>query len=136
MISTISIYTTGLEKFSNNSNELLDELISRILLLYPDSSTVNPENFLNNFHYHISHSSLNDERVRILSSLNNNEFASKLIYKYTKSLMKDLVGPDIVIQKNVGLSIQLPGDASSLLPIHSDVLSSDCSPYELCYGYH
>ena len=34
------------------------------------------------------------------------------------------------MQKNINLSIQLPNDESSLLPIHSDVWSGD-SPYEI-----
>ena len=35
-----------------------------------------------------------------------------------------------MMQKNINLSIQLPNDESSLLPIHSDVWSGD-SPYEI-----
>ena len=35
-----------------------------------------------------------------------------------------------MMQKNINLSIQLPNDKSSLLPIHSDVWSGD-SPYEI-----
>ena len=35
-----------------------------------------------------------------------------------------------MMQRNINLSIQFPNDASSLLPIHSDVWSGD-SPYEI-----
>ena len=38
--------------------------------------------------------------------------------------------PRYCYTKNVGLSIQMPR-LEFLLPIHSDVFSSDCSPYEL-----
>ena len=34
------------------------------------------------------------------------------------------------MQKRINLSIQLPNDSSSLLPVHSDVWSGD-SPYEV-----
>ena len=44
--------------------------------------------------------------------------------------MYELVGNEIMMQKKINLSIQLPGDESSLLPIHSDVWSGD-SPYEI-----
>ena len=43
---------------------------------------------------------------------NNNELSS---------FLKELLGPDVAIQKNVGLSIQTPGDSSSILHVHSDV---------------
>ena len=35
-----------------------------------------------------------------------------------------------MMQKRLNLSIQIPNDSSSLLPIHSDVWSGD-SPYEI-----
>ena len=41
-----------------------------------------------------------------------------------------LVGNELMMQKRLNLSIQMPNDSSSLLPIHSDVWSGD-SPYEI-----
>ena len=63
--------------------------------------------------------------------MNTDSYASRLIMEHVGHYLKPILGPDIAIQKNIGLSIQLPEDSSSLLPIHSDVFSSDCSPYEL-----
>ncbi len=40
------------------------------------------------------------------------------------------MGNELAMQKRVNLSIQLPGDASSLLPLHADVWQGD-SPYEV-----
>ena len=40
------------------------------------------------------------------------------------------MGSELVMQKKFNLSIQLPNDSSSLLPIHSDVWSGD-SPFEV-----
>ena len=34
------------------------------------------------------------------------------------------------MQKNINLSIQMPGDDSSMLPVHADVLNGD-SPFEV-----
>ena len=39
-----------------------------------------------------------------------------------------------MMQKNINLSIQFPGDKSSLLPIHSDVWSGDSATKLIC-GY-
>ena len=44
--------------------------------------------------------------------------------------MFNLTSNELMMQKNINLSIQLPNDESSLLPIHSDVWSGD-SPYEI-----
>ena len=56
-------------------------------------------------------------------------------------MLEILVGNELAMQRAIGLSIQLPNDDSSLLPLHSDVWSED-SPFEVvlwvplvdCYG--
>ena len=55
--------------------------------------------------------------------------------------LETLVGNELAMQLRINLSIQLPCDDSSLLPVHSDVWSGD-SPFEVvvwlplvdCYG--
>ena len=42
----------------------------------------------------------------------------------------DLLGPDLLIQRKLNLSIQMPNDKSSLLGMHADTLSGQ-SPFEL-----
>ena len=51
-------------------------------------------------------------------------------YSLAESFIKSLVGNELVIQKRINLSIQLPNDDSSLLPVHADVWNGD-SPFEL-----
>ena len=46
-----------------------------------------------------------------------------------------ILGPDLLIQTKLNLSIQMPGDTSSLLPAHSDTWSSD-SPFQLNLWIH
>mgnify|MGYP001264131498 FL=1 len=43
--------------------------------------------------------------------------------------MDEIVGNEVAIQRRVNLSIQLPNDNSSLLPVHADTWSGD-SPFE------
>ena len=40
-------------------------------------------------------------------------------------MLETIVGNELAMQLRVNLSIQLPGDDSSLLPLHSDVWSGD-----------
>lgn len=86
---------------------------------------------LDEFHKTVKVERINDYRLEIAAELNKRSYASDLIYEHTKEYITKLLGPDIAIQKNVGLSIQMPDDSGSLLHIHSDVYDSDCSPYEL-----
>ena len=51
-------------------------------------------------------------------------------YEMAKKELSILCGNELVMQRKVNLSIQMPNDDSSLLPLHSDVWSG-CSPFEV-----
>ena len=88
------------------------------------------ENFLDNAHKYISIKKLNNFRVRLFNDLNKlNDFKFHY-YNLSKEFLNLIVGNELAMQKRINLSIQLPNDASSLLPVHSDVWSGD-SPYEV-----
>lgn len=84
---------------------------------------------------------LNKWRLELIKSLNTSPWSREAYYSLAKSALHELVGNELVMQRNINLSIQLPGDTSSLLPIHTDTLQGD-SPYEVvlwvplvdCYG--
>ena len=48
----------------------------------------------------------------------------------SKDFLNTLIGNELSMQQRVNLSIQMPNDRSSLLPVHSDVWSGD-SPFEI-----
>jgi|TARA_B110000914_G_C15467974_1_gene449222 sporadic carbohydrate cluster 2OG-Fe(II) oxygenase len=86
---------------------------------------------LNNFHEFAPVKNLNKIRLNIIKeSNNNNEILRKLYYEVARDYLEILLGNELVMQKRINLSIQMPNDDSSLLPVHSDVWSGD-SPYEL-----
>ncbi|PPR79042.1 MAG: hypothetical protein CFH01_00653 [Alphaproteobacteria bacterium MarineAlpha2_Bin1] len=88
------------------------------------------EFFLNSFHDLIDYKKLNDFRLSIYNKLNSFSWFKSLYYSLAETYIKSLVGNELVIQKRVNLSIQLPNDDSSILPVHADVWNGD-SPYEL-----
>ena len=90
----------------------------------------NEEIFLNSFHKFIDNDKINDLRLLIYNSLNSLPWFKALYYSIGENFVKSLVGNELVIQKRVNLSIQLPKDDSSLLPVHADVWNGD-SPFEL-----
>ena len=88
------------------------------------------KDILNNFHKYILNKELNNFRMEIYSKINSN---NNILDKYSNLALNklDLIcGNELAVQRKINLSIQLPNDNSSLLPIHSDVWSG-CSPYEV-----
>ena len=92
--------------------------------------TDNTQNLLNNLHKKIKPSKLNQFRLKLHKELNDKKNFRPLYYRIAKKYLDILVGNELVMQNKVNLSIQLPKDSSSLLPLHSDTWSGD-SPFEI-----
>lgn len=88
------------------------------------------KNILNIFHKYIQKSDLNELRLNIYNDLNDQKWFIQSYFGLAKRELEILCGNELVMQRKVNLSIQLPYDDSSLLPVHSDVWSG-CSPYEI-----
>ena len=86
-------------------------------------------NLLNSIHKHIPLINLNKFRLKIINEVNKNAKLRELYYQVSKKYLDAILGNELCMQKKINLSIQLPEDNSSLLPIHSDVWSGD-SPFE------
>jgi len=86
--------------------------------------------FLNNIHKKIKIKNLNEFRLKIIKHINEDKNFKKNYFYSAKQLLFALVGNELAMQSRVNLSIQLPKDISSLLPVHSDIWSGD-SPFEV-----
>ena len=84
----------------------------------------------NSIHKVIKPKELNNFRLKIIGDINRNKEIRKLYFDLAKPYLEVLVGNELAMQLRINLSIQLPGDSSSLLPVHSDVWSGD-SPFEI-----
>ena len=87
------------------------------------------DRILNEFHKYFKKSELNDLRVKVYNYLNSLKSFKENYYDFCKDYLYEIVGNELVMQQRINLSIQLPNDKSSLLPIHSDTWSGD-SPFE------
>ena len=85
---------------------------------------------LNYIHKYIPLADLNEFRVKLIYDLNNNESAKLNYFNIAREHLYTIAGNELMMQRNINLSIQFPEDESSLLPVHSDVWSGD-SPYEI-----
>jgi sporadic carbohydrate cluster 2OG-Fe(II) oxygenase len=86
--------------------------------------------FLNMIHEQVSVEKLNAFRLHVFEAMNKEPWFREAYFSIARKAIETLVGNELVMQRRVNLSIQLPHDDSSLLPIHSDVWSGD-SPYEV-----
>ena len=86
--------------------------------------------FLNNFHKKIKLKNLNSIRLKLIKSLNKDKNYRLNYFLTSKNILYELIGNELSMQNMVNLSIQIPKDDSSLLPLHSDIWSGD-SPFEL-----
>ena len=95
----------------------------------PKTKNDKPENILNNIHKYVEVSKLNNFRVNLINKINSINNFRENFYKISKSLVDAIVGNEIAMQLRVSLSIQLPKDDSSLLPVHADTWTG-VSPFE------
>jgi len=97
--------------------------------------------WLNHIHESIPVKQLNDFRLEIIGAINAESEFRKHYFNLARPYLNTLVGNELSMQLRVNLSIQFPGDESSLLPVHADTWSGD-SPFEVvlwtplvdCYG--
>ena len=85
---------------------------------------------LDNTHEIIGINELNDFRLEVINKINAQPWLREAYYQVAKPYLDLLVGNELAMQSRVNLSIQLPDDDSSLLPVHADTWSGD-SPFEV-----
>ena len=85
---------------------------------------------LNHIHESITVEQLNDFRLKIIRGINAESEFRERYFNLARPYLDTLVGNELSMQLRVNLSVQLPGDESSLLPVHADTWSGD-SPYEV-----
>ena len=91
-----------------------------------------PDDFLNSIHHRVSPDALNDLRLAVIRGLNAEPDLRARNYSLAGQTLQSLVGNELCMQRRINLSIQLPNDDSSVLPIHGDVLNGD-SPFEVVH---
>jgi sporadic carbohydrate cluster 2OG-Fe(II) oxygenase len=85
---------------------------------------------LNYIHKLVNINDLNEFRLSIIKNINKDKNIRYHYFSIGKNNLYDLAGNELMMQKNLNLSIQFPNDETSLLPIHSDVWSGD-SAFEI-----
>lgn len=85
---------------------------------------------LSQIHKFIKKKNINQIRLEAFNNLNKNLDWIKLLKKICLDNLIKKLGPDIMVQTKINLSIQMPNDETSILDMHSDCWSAD-SPFQL-----
>lgn len=89
-----------------------------------------PGALLNNIHQYVGVDDLNALRLAVIGALRGSAWFRPTYYSLAREAIATLVGNELAMQRGIGLSVQMPNDTSSLLPIHADVWDGD-SPFEV-----
>ena len=125
--------------FKTKESKKLLELQSKILDLILASNKKakqnykkfkNTKDFFINLHRFISLKELNNFRVKIIKTVNNDKKFRENYYLVAKELLDELVGNELAMQNKISLSLQMPNDKNSQLPMHSDIYAGE-SPFEV-----
>ena len=111
-------------------DKIMKLITAKIRKIIKIPKNIDDFSLLNNFHKYMNVSNLNNFRVKIIQSINTTNNFKELYYNLVKNYLDEIVGNEIAIQNRVNMSIQLPKDDSSLLPVHADTWAGD-SPFEV-----
>jgi len=81
-------------------------------------------------HSTIETSFLNELRLHLFANINAQPDSRKTYFTFASSLLQSIVGNELAMQNKLNLSIQQPGDQTSVLELHSDVWAGD-SPFQV-----
>jgi sporadic carbohydrate cluster 2OG-Fe(II) oxygenase len=113
----------------NSLDYISNIFIKNIFDLLSIKKKYSPQELLNNFHNLIELKNLNNFRLDLINRINSVKDFREKYFLLGKKYLDIIVGNELVMQNRINLSIQIPNDDSSLLPIHSDTWSGD-SPFE------
>ena len=99
------------------------------------------ESFFNKIHNLVEPTALNDFRLKVIQGLNALPEFRLMYFRLAKPYLEAIVGNELAMQQRINLSIQMPDDTSSLLPVHADTWSGDSAfevvvwlPLVNCFG--
>ena len=78
---------------------------------------------LEKLHQKIEIDEINNKRIKCYRNINEIKDWENKYFSLASNNLNSLLGPDIAIQSKLNLSIQMPGDNTSVLDLHTDALS-------------
>ena len=114
----------NLKKLDKIKNEIFS--LSRKIL---NIKNLQKDLFFDYTQNYIKPNNLNKFKIEIISKINSKRIIKDSYYDLSQKVLDIIVGNEIAMQKNINLSVQLPNDKNSVLPLHADTWSGN-SPFE------
>lgn len=114
----------GIFIFKVENENFLAQLVGQTL------SCFNKVDQLSKIHEEYDATNINECRLSAFRQLNTIKDWEKNYFSLASEKIKELIGPDILIQNKLNLSVQMPNDESSQLGLHTDILSGE-SEFEI-----
>ncbi|MBF5093484.1 hypothetical protein F1643_02315 [Azospirillum sp. INR13] len=112
----------------------LDRIRDRVATLAAEhlglAAPEDPGRFLNHIHERVTPATLNAIRLHVIRGINAEPWFRPAYFRLARTTLETVVGNELCMQRRINLSIQLPDDDGSLLPVHADTWSGD-SPFEV-----
>ena len=125
-----------IKKTNNNKSlnylqkEIYKFLISSKPKLKKKIKEQNYISFFENLHKYVNYKELNEIRLSVINKINKDKSFADNYYAACKEVLDSLVGNEVAMQKKINLSIQMPNEKKSMLPMHSDIYAGE-SPFEV-----
>jgi sporadic carbohydrate cluster 2OG-Fe(II) oxygenase len=115
--------------FRVDNIEILDQIYSKVLIQVQRYTGMSISE-LSQLHKFVATEDVNNLRIHLFEYINSYNFDwSNILTELGSAYVTGFVGPDFLVQKKANISIQMPYDQTSVLPIHSDCISGD-SPWQ------
>ena len=115
--------------FKADDQDQIKEL-QKLLLQHVKHKTGENLGSLEDLHRIFDSSNVNAFRLSCFDLINNMKLDwAEIVKKLAFRIIKERIGPDYLIQQKANISIQMPFDKTSILPIHSDCISGE-SPWQ------
>ena len=117
--------------FEIKEKKELDKISAVISKLISKDLKINLNKFnLDSLHSFCDYKNINKLRLNVFKGLNRHKWIRPTYYKIFKKYLDMLVGNELSMQNQLNLSVQMPKDKSSTLPMHADSFNGE-SPYEI-----
>jgi len=113
-----------------NKFDLIKEKIYKLSTNLLNIKKVKSDLLFDNLHKYINPNNLNEFKISLIKKINRDKFFRDSYFEISSEILDLIVGNELAMQKNLNLSIQLPKDSNSLLPLHADTWSGN-SPFEV-----
>lgn len=114
---------------ANALRRIRDLIAAAVAEFLSEAAPADADGYLDGVGKRLAPERVNDLRLAVIAAVERTPWFREEYYRCGKALIDEIVGNELAIQRSIGLSIQLPNDDSSVLPLHSDVWSED-SPFE------